>query len=264
MDLEGSLLLGFIALVSFTLSFYGAAVGLVLGHLRLPLLIYYLGSAAAGTATNLAISGLGALTGTVRHVLAGRVSLRVLALMGIPSMAGAYLGSLLLIECDSTWSRMVIGGFLAFTGFNMIRVKAATEEKEVHVLGPFRLVLEVVIGLGLGFLASVTGLMLGSMRLPMMIRVLKIDPRVAVGTNMAIGCVTAFVGAATALSRGGGTGLPLLPLCLIGPPTILGGLLGARMVGRIRKETLQGMVGWTIAVVGLFMVGEGLWKTLSY
>ena len=37
-----------IALLSFVLSFIGSAVGLVLGHLRLPLLIAYLGSPGAG------------------------------------------------------------------------------------------------------------------------------------------------------------------------------------------------------------------------
>jgi hypothetical protein len=41
-----------IALVSFSLAFIGAAVGLVLGHLRLPLLITYLGSPGAGAMTN--------------------------------------------------------------------------------------------------------------------------------------------------------------------------------------------------------------------
>src|SRR5436190_23696413 len=101
MDLNGTMILALIAVVSFALAFYGAAVGLILGHLRLPLLIYYFGSPVTGNATNLAISGLGALTGTVRHARDGRISLRVLALMGLPSIAGALLGAILLVRMDA-------------------------------------------------------------------------------------------------------------------------------------------------------------------
>src|SRR5205085_10356700 len=83
MDLHSLFALTGIALASFALSFYGATIGLILGHLRLPMLIYYLPSTAAGMATNLAISGMGALTGSLRHARDGRVSLRLIALMGI-------------------------------------------------------------------------------------------------------------------------------------------------------------------------------------
>ena len=40
MDAHSLLLLTVIGVTSFALSFYGAAIGLILGHLRLPLLIY--------------------------------------------------------------------------------------------------------------------------------------------------------------------------------------------------------------------------------
>ena len=39
MDLQSLCMLGVIALASFALSFYGATIGLILGHLRLPLLM---------------------------------------------------------------------------------------------------------------------------------------------------------------------------------------------------------------------------------
>src|SRR5438094_7821150 len=116
MDPHSLLLLTVIGVTSFALSFYGAAIGLILGHLRLPLLIYYLPSTTAGMATNLAISGLGALTGSARHAREGRVSLRLLALMGIPSVVGALLGALFLLKVDSSWVRATIGLFLVGSG----------------------------------------------------------------------------------------------------------------------------------------------------
>jgi uncharacterized membrane protein YfcA len=240
MGAHDQLTLTAIAVASFALSYYGSAVGLVLGHLRLPLLIYYLPSTAASMATNLAISGVGALTGALRHARDGRLSLQVIALMGITSVIGAALGAVLLMRIDSAWARLAIGLFLVTSGLNLALARAG-KAGVANPLRALRLLLEVVIGLGIGFLAAVTGLILGSVRLPMMIKLLRIDPAVAVGTNMTIGCITAFAGAVSLWPKG--EGLQLLPLLIVGPPTVLGGYLGAKFTGRVRKEALQGFVG---------------------
>ena len=150
--------------------------------------------------------------------------------------------------------------FLVTSGVNLLFFRASVCSR-AHSLPALRVLCEIVIGLAIGFLAAVTGLMLGSLRLPMMIRLLKIDPRVAVGSNMAIGCLTAFAGAATLWTRGGT--FHLVPILVVAPPTILGGYLGARWTQRIRKEALRGLVGWTVALTGLGMVAEGLWHVLG-
>lgn len=259
MDSRAVLLLGGIAVLSFVLSFAGAAVGLVLGHLRLPLLIAYLGSPAAGAATNLAVSGLGALTGSLRHATQGRVSPRVLALMGVPSMIGAAVGVALFIKISRFWSSLVLGIVLAVMGLRMIRGKTAEAENSVLTMPQgWRLLAEIAVGLLLGILASVTGLMMSSLRVPMMIRLLRIDTRVAVGSNMAIGFLTAAVGAVTSYFAGGG--FDPLALAVVGPPTMLGSYLGARLTGRLKKETLQHWLGCTIAVLGLVMAVEAFWR----
>src|SRR5436190_23497472 len=106
----GSLgLLAAIAFLSFVLSFVGAAVGLILGHLRLPLLIAYLGGPGAGAMTNLIISGCGAVGGVARHLRDGRVSWAGLALMGVPSAVGAAVAVLVFVQINPLWSYLVIG-----------------------------------------------------------------------------------------------------------------------------------------------------------
>jgi uncharacterized membrane protein YfcA len=259
MDAHDVLVLGGIGLLSFVLSFIGAAVGLVLGHLRLPLLIAYLGSPAAGASTNLAVSGLGALAGTYRHAREGRVWLSVLALIGIPSAVGAVVGVLLFIKVDRLWAHLVLGAVLVVMGVNRLRARPPERPPgAVDLPRPLRLAGEVGVGLFLGILASVTGLMMSSLRVPMMIRLLKIDAKVAVGSNMAIGFLTALVGAVTSIAAGGG--FDWRALALVGPPTMLGSHLGARLTGRLRKETIQRLLGGTIAVLGLVMMVEGGWK----
>src|SRR6476646_5521701 len=93
-------LLILLVLLSFGLSFIGASVGLVLGHLRLPVLIAYLGGPRAGTVTNLIISGVGAAAGGYRHFRDGHVSLVALALLGIPSATGAVIAVLIFVQLN--------------------------------------------------------------------------------------------------------------------------------------------------------------------
>src|SRR5262249_31305854 len=151
------------------------------------------------------------------------------------------------------WSYVIIGILLVVSGINLAR-PGKTEPPADPTLPPARLVLEVLIGLGLGMLAAVTGLMLGSLRLPMMIRMLKIDPKVAVGSNMAIGFLPALVGAVATLSfrRGADdwSGMTLALLAVV-PPTVVGGYLGGWLTGRLRKETVRALAGWIIAATGV-------------
>lgn len=247
-----------IALVSFLLSFIGAAVGLVLGHLRLPLLITYLHSPVAGAATNLVISGVGALAGTYRHIRAGRISWVGLAIMGIPSAIGAIVAVLIFVHINPFWSYLAIGFMLVISGVNLIIKKEPTPPPgDLSMLR--RVTLEVVIGLGLGALAAITGLMLGSLRLPMMIRYLRMDPKVAVGTNMAVGCLTGLIGAVTAFLSGIGR-LDWLVLGVVVPPTVIGAYFGGWLTGKLTRQAVQKMAGWIVAVSGVLLLGQGTYK----
>ena len=53
---------------------------------------------------------------------------------------------------------------------------------------------EGAIGLAVGLVGGAVGLILGSIRLPTLIRVLRVDPRIAAGTNLFIGFVMGSVG----------------------------------------------------------------------
>jgi uncharacterized membrane protein YfcA len=244
------------AVVSFVLALIGGAVGLVLGHLRLPLLIAYLGSPGAGAMTNLLISGCGALGGSAGHLRAGRVSWAGLALLGIPSVVGAVVAVLIFVQVNPLWSYLVIGVMLLVSGVNLIRRKGQ-DRPAAPISRARRLVIEVVIGLALGALAAVTGLMLGSLRLPMMIRYLGMDPKEAVGTNMAVGCLTALAGTAVGLLAGPGH-LNGFVLVAVVPPTLLGGYLGGWLTGRLSKEAVQRAAGGIIAGTGVVLAGQGV------
>ncbi|MBY0232113.1 MAG: sulfite exporter TauE/SafE family protein [Gemmataceae bacterium] len=289
-DLKGNpALLVLIAAVSFALSFIGAAVGLVLGHFRLPLLIAYFGNPVIGAATNLVVSGIGALAGAAGHLIGGRVSLHCLLLMGVPSLLGAGIAAWVITwQVSHFWSHLVIGLMLVYSGYNLLqpadksKEKPAPEDRSEAIQGagnaysPDRgpappapeseppdlsrpsLVMEILIGLVLGGLAALTGLMLGSLRLPLMLKYLRIDPKVAVGSNMAIGCLTALAAAAVYFANVEPTAgvrwdRLWLALAAVVPPTVAGGLLGVRLTGRIGKDDVRRLAGWAVVATGAFM-----------
>jgi uncharacterized membrane protein YfcA len=257
MNSQDLLILVGIGLVSFVLSYIGAAVGMVLGHLRLPLLVAVLGSPVSGASTNLAVSGLGALAGSIPHFRGGRVSFSALALVGIPSSLGAIAGMLLFVKISRFWAHITLGTLLLVLGIRMLRRRGEQQSSQAQP-GAAQIARDVSIGLFLGMLAAITGLMMNGLRLSLLVRRLEGNMQVAVGTNMAIGALTATVGVATAWIMG--SGFNLIALAIVGPPTILGSYLGAALTARLSKQTLQRVLGWLITILGFLMILEGFWK----
>ncbi|MCA9717174.1 MAG: sulfite exporter TauE/SafE family protein, partial [Myxococcales bacterium] len=110
---------------------------------------------------------------------------------------------------------------------------------------------ECAVGASLGLLAGLVGLLLGTLRLPLMLRFVRVTPREAIGSNMAIGAITGLLAGAATLLEGH---VHLLSFAVLAPVTLLGSALGARATGRIRRATLHRLIAAILVVVGLVMV----------
>jgi hypothetical protein len=244
--------------VSFILSYFGASVGLVMGNIRLPLLVYALQSTTntigIATGTNLATSAMGSFAGTYCHLREGRVNFRLLCAIGIPSGIGATISVLALGRVEAYWTKIIIGIVLVYSSFQIASGKKIMKGENQHSSRQTLLV-EIVIGVALGLLAGAVGLGLGSIRLPAMIRVLGIDPKDAVGTNLAINLITVTIGAAASILTFG-IHLPLL-LSLV-PATLLGSYFGARSVTKINASKLRKLIAWALGGTGAFMIVESM------
>jgi uncharacterized protein len=292
MPFPDSLVLGVVALLSFGLSYLGASVGLVFGQLRLPILVYWLGSPTVGAATSLAISAAAALVGAARHAWGGRVDLRLLVTIGVPSALAAWLATRLAVRLDPALVKMSIGVALVLTGGTMLwslgrpaqgnkveREGGGTGEARASDAGGdesgaavieagasasqlapvtvprMRLLLEVVVGVLLGFVAGVVGLLLGTLRLPAMMK-LGLHPARAVGTNMAIGSMTGLLAGTAALVDGN---VDPWAFGVITPATMMGAYLGASATGKLDKATLRRLIAWTLLGIGVWMAAEPWW-----
>jgi uncharacterized membrane protein YfcA len=112
------------------------------------------------------------------------------------------------------------------------------------------IILESLIGFGVGFLGGLVGLVLGSIRMPAMISVLKMEPRVAVGTNLAAASVMGISGLLGHIIN---NNLDYLVLSVMGPAAMIGGYLGAKYTNRFSDKSLKRIIGVVLIVVAITM-----------
>jgi uncharacterized protein len=233
---------------SFVAGYLGSAVGLVLGTLRLPAILLLSGDAAAGAGTNIAISAASAASGGYRHAREGRIDRRVVAWMTPPSVAGAVVGALLTDELPTKLLLAAIAAILAWNGFDLlvrpIRAREAAEPK----LTP-----AVLFGFVIGVLGGAVGVILGTLRMPALLRGVGLSAKRAVGTNLVIGFALGAVAFATH-ALVGNVEWGLLAVGVAG--ALPGGWLGARLTGRISEETLRRAIGVALLVIAVAFAAE--------
>jgi uncharacterized membrane protein YfcA len=105
----------------------------------------------------------------------------------------------------------------------------------------------IVSGAVIGLLGGFVGLILGSLRMPALLRLVGEPPSRAVGTNLAVGVC---VGAAGLLGHLP-SAAPDYRLVLVGgAASIPGALIGARLTGRLSEHRLVQAIGGILLVAG--------------
>jgi len=217
-------------------------LGLVLGTLRLPFVILAAGSPLAAAGTNLAISAAAAGAGGLKHAREGRVDWRVVAWMAPPSVLGAVVGATLAGDVSEALLFGLIAAVLVWSGIDLALRPIAPRPRE-HARSGRGAVLAFLIGV----LGGAVGVILGTLRMPALVRSVGLDVRRAAGTNLVVGFFLGVAGFAT-YANGEGVDWDVLAAGLAG--ALPGGWLGARATGRIDERSLRLALGAALVVVG--------------
>jgi uncharacterized membrane protein YfcA len=240
-----------VAAWSFLVALAGGVVGLVLGNLRLPVFVAAASSPAAAGGANIAVSGIAAATAGTAHIRAGRIDWRLFGWMTPPSVAGALAGGYLSGRVSDTALLLAIAAVLVYSGFDLLLRKpvAAREGEELNVPAA------VVSGALIGLLGGFVGLILGSLRMPALLRLVGMRAATAVGTNLAVGV---FVGVAGLLGHLP-SAAPDWKLILVGgAASVPAALLGARLTGRLSEPALVRAIGAVLLVAGVSAAVQAL------
>lgn len=237
-----------LAVAGLAIGFVGGLVGLVLGVIRLPLILGTELSAPIAAGTNIGVSTLGALAAAIQHLRQNNIHRKIFFVMATTGAGGAFLGSQITRLVPVTILLVVVAAIVIYESFMMLR-SSRTDNVE-HIPKP-SILTESLIGFEVGFVGGLVGLVLGSIRLPAMISVLKMEPKVAIGTNLA---------AATIMGTSGLVGhifdnsVDYYVLAAMGPSAVVGAVLGARFTNRFNARTLKLLIGITLVPVAAFIL----------
>lgn len=238
------LLLTLFAMWCFTVAVVGGLLGLVLGNLRLPLTLALASSPVAGVGANIAISGVTAGVASVVHGATGRIDRRIFAVMAPTSVVGVLIGTAVSERLPADALLGVIGALLVWFGIGLLRRHPGAEGDPAPAHPWLRVGLAAA---GIGVLAGIVGLILGSLRMPALLRTFPGRGHELVGTNLAVGFVLGIVG-----GLAHGLGSIDLDLLLVGSlASAPGALLGARLTGRLDERQLVRGIGVMLVVAGL-------------
>jgi uncharacterized protein len=218
-------------------------LGLVLGTLRLPFIVLVTGNPLSAAGTNIAISAAAAGAGGLRHARDGRVDWRVVAWIAFPSVVGAITGALLADDVSESLLYALIAAVLVWSGIDLA-LRPISSRPQLSL----RLGRGVGLSFFIGVLGGAVGVILGTLRMPALIRSVGMDVRRAAGTNLVVGFLLGVAGFATHALE---TGIDwwILGAGLAG--AIPGGWLGARASGRYSENTLRLALGVVLVVVGI-------------
>lgn len=255
-----------LTVISFAVGLLGGFVGLALGTMRLPAMLLLGMPAPIAGGTNILVSGLASLSGAVRHWREGRVNLRIVLVMGLPAFVGALIGGFL-SDAAPEGLLILLAGLLVFwqgVEFLILIRTRNTEDGSLFgsdlagapgIFSGKRMSAEAGIGLGVGLLGGAVGLILGSIRLPALIRILRVDPRIAAGTNLFIGVVMGAAGWVGHVIQGQ---VDYALLAMMGAAAMVGSYYGAKLTGRVKLTSLILAMGLVLMVVGAILVWQGL------
>ncbi|MGB2711489.1 MAG: sulfite exporter TauE/SafE family protein [Conexibacter sp.] len=244
--------LALLAVWCFLVALGGGVVGLVLGNLRLPVLLLVASSPAAGAGANIAISAIAAGTAGLVHLRAGRVNWRLIAWMAPPSVLGALAGGYLSGVLPDRALLVAIAMVIFASAIGMLR---DGRRPPVARSGRLDIPKAVASGAGIGLLGGIVGLILGSLRMPALLRLVGEVPARAVGTNLVVGFLVGVGGVVGHLPN---AAPDLAPILVGGAASIPGALLGARLTGRLSERQLIRAIGWVLLVAAAGMVVEAV------
>ena len=240
----------------FLVAFAGGLVGLVLGNIRLPATLLVAGSAAAGTGANLLISAAAAATAAIAHIRAGRISWRLFAWMAPPSVAFAFLGGYLSGVLPRTALLLVISAVLLYSAFDLSRW--TPPDRSATTTGGIDYRAAAVSGAFIGLLGGIVGLILGSLRMPALLKLANVAPAQAAGTNLAVGFWVGVAGAIGHLPSSGVGGVDLRIAAYGAAASVPGALLGSRLTGRLSEVQLVRAIAAVLFVAGIATAAEAL------
>ena len=116
-----------------------------------------------------------------------------------------------------------------------------------------------LIGAGTGLIGGLLGIGGGIVMVPLLQVVCRVPLRMAIGTSAAVMTITAIIGSITKLSslhtHGHTVSEALMLVAVMGPPAVLGGMLGAKLMHRLPLDTVRVVISILLLLAAARLAG---------
>ena len=265
----GVRLAALLLVMSLLVGVLGGLIGSSLGTMRLPAMLMLGVPLPMAASANIFVSSAVGIVGSYRHLRDGRVKLPLVLIIGVPAFVAGFLGGYFSNQAPANLLIGLAGVLILWQGFELVLLahrrrcrsrsgeppEDALEGSEGHYTVA-RTIGGAGASFGIGLLAGAIGLVLSTIRLPLIIRVLRVDPRIAAGSNLFIGMTMGALGWIGHLLH---TRTDVSLLVLLLAPAIVGSYLGAKFTGRISVNLL-------LLLMGILLTGSGcmmLWRAAT-
>jgi len=182
-----------------------------------------------------------------------KVNYKVALFLEIPTATGAYLASIISTYLTSFQIRLIFSITLYFVSLNLFRAYRKLEESDEsnHEVSRKRLIAGMAISFLAGMIAGTTGSSGGILKTPIMILVLGLPTKVAVGTSSLMIFFTSLAGV-IGHSQVGQVNYSYG--VFLGLGAIIGAQIGSRLVIKMRGRTIRIILAIILMMVATRMI----------
>lgn len=213
------------------------------GFLLTPILLLLGYEPSTAITISLLYSMSTSISGAVKHYQQKHILWKPVIILSISGMLSTQIAKPLVLHLESIgYDEIVISllyvGLLSYFALSMLTEKQSTQESsQMYSISPVRTIL---IGLAGGFISSVLGVGGGFVMVPLLISVLRLPPRLAVGTSLA----SIFIIVSTGFfSYIGSVSIPFTLACILVIGAIIGSRIGADITKFVSNHVIQKLLG---------------------
>jgi uncharacterized membrane protein YfcA len=248
------------ALSAFVASFLSGLLGIGGGVVLTPLLLYLPPALGIGVLPVKIITGLtivqaisGSFLGAFRHRAYGNVSARLVIVMGPTAAAASLVGALISRDVHD---RVLLGIFalLALATAAMLLLPAEPQQRdtdELHLNVPLAVAISIVLGflggmVGIGGIATIIGALVYLLRIP---------PRIAIGTSLGIGM---FAAVAALIGKAATAQIDLPLATIVAVSALVASPIGAWLSVRTQPQLLLRILAAVVIVAAVRMAASAV------
>ncbi|WP_270180098.1 sulfite exporter TauE/SafE family protein [Alkalihalobacillus sp. CinArs1] len=212
------------------------------GFLLTPILLLLGYEPSTAITISLLYSMSTSVSGALKHYQQNHILWKTVLLLSISGMLSTQIAKPLVLYLESVgYDELVISllyvGLLSYFALSMLTEKTTHEKAQGYSISPVRTIL---IGLTGGFISSVLGVGGGFVMVPLLINVLYLSPRLAIGTSLA----SIFIIVSTGFfSYIGSVTIPFSLALLLVVGALVGSRIGASITELVSNDVIRKLLG---------------------